>query len=296
MAGELESELRRALHRVNAGQNPEKHRPDYTPSARVHLLQADGGPVVPVPQAALSAATQKPRGAARNIVAVSLSVAVVGFAVHQIGEQWRNGGGGGGGGERTETRNPSVAAVAKPKDEARLHTGLAIQPLIDPTKPDELTTTEITQPARLVESPAAIGDRSVDAAATFRQEVQEAAEFFKRVDRAAALSAPAAESAPKPQAQAQPLSGAEENRLLERGNELMQRGDITAARLLFEHLANRDSALAAFALAQSFDAGFLHKAQVRGLAPNQELADRWYRRAAELGSRDALTRVNAPAR
>lgn len=79
------------------------------------------------------------------------------------------------------------------------------------------------------------------------------------------------------------LSSAEEEKLLQRATGLMQRGDITGARLLFEHLAFRGSALGAFALAQSYDQRYLEKLYVRGLAADQKQADYWYRRAAELG-------------
>ena len=64
----------------------------------------------------------------------------------------------------------------------------------------------------------------------------------------------------------------------------MKRGDITGARLLFEHLAYRGSALGAFALAQSYDERYLNQLTIRGLSADQKQADFWYRRASELGS------------
>jgi TPR repeat protein len=79
------------------------------------------------------------------------------------------------------------------------------------------------------------------------------------------------------------LTGPEEESLLQRASGLMKRGDVTGARLLFEHLAYRGSALGAFALAQSYDSRYLSKIYVRGLAADQKQADFWYRRAAELG-------------
>jgi hypothetical protein len=80
------------------------------------------------------------------------------------------------------------------------------------------------------------------------------------------------------------ISGSEEQAMLRRARELMERGHITGARLIFEHLALQQSALGAFALAQTYDEKFLSTFFVKGLQPDQKLAGKWYRRAAELAS------------
>jgi TPR repeat protein len=70
----------------------------------------------------------------------------------------------------------------------------------------------------------------------------------------------------------------------------MERGHISGARLIFEHLALRQSALGAFALAQTYDEKFLKGFFVKGLEPDPTLAAKWYRRAAELGTQFAEKR------
>ena len=75
--------------------------------------------------------------------------------------------------------------------------------------------------------------------------------------------------------------------MLRRARELMERGHVSGARLIFEHLATRQSALGAFALAQTYDEKFLKTLRVKGSEPDQKLAAKWYRRAAELGTQSA---------
>jgi hypothetical protein len=118
----------------------------------------------------------------------------------------------------------------------------------------------------------------------------EAADWTPSPAQIAAATPPRAEQKPQPEARSKARSSGEkpspaspeETKLLDRANDLMQRGDITGARLLYEHLARRGSALGAFALAQSYDPKFLQKLYVRGLSPDAKQADYWYQRAAEL--------------
>ena len=83
------------------------------------------------------------------------------------------------------------------------------------------------------------------------------------------------------------ISAAEEQAMLRRARELVERGHISGARLIFEHLASQASALGAFALAQTYDAKFLDSVGAKGSQADQKLAAKWYRRAAELGSQSA---------
>lgn len=89
------------------------------------------------------------------------------------------------------------------------------------------------------------------------------------------------------------LSRGEEEALLKRGNVLLKNGDVSAARLNFETLASRGSAIGAFALAQSYDPEFLKTMSVAGLRPDVAKAREWYRKAAELGSKEAALRLSA---
>ncbi|MBU8540429.1 hypothetical protein [Falsiroseomonas tokyonensis] len=73
--------------------------------------------------------------------------------------------------------------------------------------------------------------------------------------------------------------------LVTRGEEMMARGDISAARLLFARAAASGSAAAATAMGRSFDPEVLRQLSVRGIRPDAEQAAQWYRRAAELGAR-----------
>jgi hypothetical protein len=328
VAGELETELRRALQRQQG--SPAREKQEWDPIFMAQELRNE--PLMPVPYEAYNSAPPKKRGVTtRNILAVSLSAVVVGFAVQQIGDSWRdsNGGGGGGsggnggGGQHQQTESASIAAPLKVKDQAKLvQTGYAIQPLISPGVPVDLEPSYSTPKLGANEPVIAPQEKAAsDAAAMFQRDMEEARKLFESKEEANARpsmptpvaapvtpsratittpvtsaavtpaavapaakpSTPVAPVAVNPSAKTSAINGAEENKLLARANDLMQRGDITGARLLFEHLAFRGSALGAFALAQSYDPKHLQKLYVRGLTPDQKQADYWYRKAAELG-------------
>ncbi|MGK7863856.1 hypothetical protein [Falsiroseomonas sp. E2-1-a4] len=92
---------------------------------------------------------------------------------------------------------------------------------------------------------------------------------------------PPAEAAPQPVARLDPAVVA---LLISRGNEMLARGDISAARLLYARAASAGSAAAATAMGRSFDAAVLDGLGVRGIRPDPEQAAHWYRRARELGT------------
>ena len=332
VAGELESELRRALQRQQASSN---HEPQHGGGGGgwdpIFVAQdlRHQEPVSPVPASHYLQAQQPRRSnTARNIIAVSLSAVVVGFAVQQLGSQWSDsdqgggggGGGNGGGGQYRNVEQASLGTAIKGKDQSQfVQTGYAIQPLVQPGSPTDLSPVEeAPRTKNLVPQP--MQDTSDEAASMFKRDMEEARKLFDNKDQPVAAAParapePVAQPAPTP-APAQiaavtpsriappaaqkaapvpapttpagpPVSGAEEGKLMQRASELMQRGDITGARLLFEHLARRGSAIGAFALAQSFDAKYLQKMYVRGLTPDQKQADYWYKRAVELGGTTA---------
>ena len=78
----------------------------------------------------------------------------------------------------------------------------------------------------------------------------------------------------------------EEEALLTRAMELLRKADVAAARLLYETLAMKGSARAAFAMGQTYDPVFLKGIGVQRLA-NVETAKKWYKKAIELGSHEA---------
>lgn len=284
--GELENELRRALRHVRQDPPPgqrhadrnapvpvrQPHRkPRSAPSPKTQAVPAPKTQAVPAPRRG---------GAIRNMLAISLSAAIIAIAVQQIGQQWRSpgGGGGSGGGQRAQGETQPVQVALKPKEQSKLfQTGYAIQPLVNPGEVKDIET-HAGPPAVVADEKPAARDAGATEVAAFRLDIEEAAKLFQDSQTPSRPAQPALAPAPK----IAPIPEAEEKRLMARAHDMMRSGDVTGARLLFEHLANRESATAAFALAQSFDAGYLKTIQVRGLSPDQERADYWYRRAGEL--------------
>jgi TPR repeat protein len=82
--------------------------------------------------------------------------------------------------------------------------------------------------------------------------------------------------------------------MVRRGDALLQRGDVSAARLLYERAAAAGSGRAATAMGKTFDPTFLAGIGVSDTGADPALATRWYRRAAGLGDEEARTRLQAP--
>ena len=74
---------------------------------------------------------------------------------------------------------------------------------------------------------------------------------------------------------------------------MLQRGDVSAARLLYERAVAAGSGRAATAMGKTFDPTFLDKIGVTGMGADPALAASWYRRAAGLGDEEARTRLQA---
>lgn len=89
-----------------------------------------------------------------------------------------------------------------------------------------------------------------------------------------------------------PLGAGEEARLLAKGKGFSLSGDIASARLVYEHAANRGSAEAMYALAQTYDPRMLAQWKVIGIIPDTALALEWYTRAARLGHDAADARAH----
>jgi hypothetical protein len=75
--------------------------------------------------------------------------------------------------------------------------------------------------------------------------------------------------------------------LMARGQGFLDAGDIGAARILFERLADADVADGALALAKTYDPHYLASHKVIGLAGDAARARTLYRRAMQLGSAEA---------
>lgn len=89
------------------------------------------------------------------------------------------------------------------------------------------------------------------------------------------------------------LPPAQENAILEKAAKLINENDVLGARLLFEYLANRGSGKAALALGQTFDPAFFQTVQTVGMQPDPKLAKNWYKKAADLGNQEAVSRLAA---
>jgi TPR repeat protein len=82
-------------------------------------------------------------------------------------------------------------------------------------------------------------------------------------------------------------SAAELAALLARGDALFSRGDLLAARLLYEHAADAGDGQAALKLGETFDPVFLDRAHLHGARGDWSMAMSWYRRARDLGVPEA---------
>lgn len=79
--------------------------------------------------------------------------------------------------------------------------------------------------------------------------------------------------------------------LLKRGQALLKDGDIAAARLVLRRAAEAGDANAMLMLAGSYDRAELVKLKVFGVAPDHAQAKAWYAKAVELGSAEAVRRL-----
>jgi TPR repeat protein len=79
--------------------------------------------------------------------------------------------------------------------------------------------------------------------------------------------------------------------LLQRGDAMLQLGDVSAARLLYTRAAELGSGTAAVELAKTYDPTFLTDHNLRGVKPDPAEATRWYQRAADMGLTEAKERL-----
>lgn len=81
--------------------------------------------------------------------------------------------------------------------------------------------------------------------------------------------------------------------LVRNGDQLLSRGDVAAARAIYERAAAAGSAQAAFALGSTYDQRRLWSLGVFGMVGDKERARQWYARADQLGHPDAKARIAA---
>ena len=93
---------------------------------------------------------------------------------------------------------------------------------------------------------------------------------------------PSAPTAVTPRAPAvQRLSPAQIASYIRRGDELVQNGDIAAARLMYQRAATAGDPEGMRALGRTYDPRMLRQWGVVGMPADQARADEWYRKAAE---------------
>jgi hypothetical protein len=103
-------------------------------------------------------------------------------------------------------------------------------------------------------------------------------------------AAPAEQSPPAPTLDREEIAA-----LYKRGEQLIQQGDIAAARLMFTRAARAGDARSALALGASYDPDVLRKLGVLGVAADAVVAREWYAKASSFGSREAAQRIELMA-
>lgn len=78
---------------------------------------------------------------------------------------------------------------------------------------------------------------------------------------------------------------------LERGQKLLDDGDLTAARSFFRRVAESGDPRGALAMGATYDSNYAGNLGIGTARPDNTVAGEWYRRAMELGSKDALDRL-----
>lgn len=207
---------------------------------------------------------RKSGSGAKNMLAILVSIAVVGFAFYQINTQWLNANqdapaGTLGGAGPSATPQASTILVGK-TTVASSDQNVVIEGNRLDMRPSLARESKALSPD---------GNTSKPAAAPYdnAQEYRSGSQQSKQAYAAASPISPSADA---------------EQIMLKRGHEMIGAGHIEGARLIFEHLATQDSALGAFALAQTYDAKFLSSRKLSDAKPDQKQAAKWYRVAAEL--------------
>lgn len=98
---------------------------------------------------------------------------------------------------------------------------------------------------------------------------------------------------PPPVPQGADLDETELKELVRAGDRLLARGDVAAARALYERAAAMGSAQAALALGATYDPRRLLSLGVFGMVGDKDRARQWYQRAGDLGHPEAKARIGA---
>jgi TPR repeat protein len=104
-------------------------------------------------------------------------------------------------------------------------------------------------------------------------------------------TAPPAPAPPKPTAPAPRYAAPDPAALVARGDAMLELGDVSAARLLYERAAALGNAKAATAAGKTYDPAFLTSIRASGLVPDRATAAAWYQKGVALGDREAADRL-----
>jgi TPR repeat protein len=80
-------------------------------------------------------------------------------------------------------------------------------------------------------------------------------------------------------------------KMLLRGERELHNGNVSAARQFFLRAAEAGLPIGAFSLASTYDAHELNGLRILGVQPNHAIAEKWYKRADELGAHLAKERL-----
>ena len=197
------------------------------------------------------AATHKPSGA-RNLIAISLSLAVIGFAAYQLHEIMQQNDADG---DISTTQQTNRAASASSDSTEK-------------TQPQIRVSGNRLDLRPSLASQSDLPDKKLAAA-----QAPDTASSINLADITASL--PSTEGG-------NPDNAVNETLILDRGRNILEHGHVSGARLIFEYLADRGSALGAFALAQTYDAKYISRHNLPAQAADEELAGKWYQQAADL--------------
>lgn len=223
------------------------------------------------------------RGGMRNLLVISLSTVVFAFTANEIVAQWHNVRWDGG------QLGASVAAAdtASPQ-----YTGsLGVYAVSN-----SLTFQTAAPPQGEAETPSAdasakpAGGKTAAFAAPASDHDNTAGQMPQK-DTSLTLA-----SAETPAASAERRSSGvtelEEQVLMRRATALLEQNDVVGARQLLEYLATRESAVGAYSLARTYDAAFLSGLPENAMKADSDLAGKWYKQAALLGSSEAKDRLD----
>ena len=135
-----------------------------------------------------------------------------------------------------------------------------------------------TPPASAAEPSTPSEPVTVPAAPTGAVAAEPAAPAAVAPPSVAAPAAPSAPEPPKPAAAAPRYAAPDPAALVTRGDAMLELGDVSAARLLYERAAALGNAKAATAAGKTYDPAFLVSIQASGLVPDRATAAIWYQK------------------